>query len=136
MLNIFNAYLGFLFEKIGMHNYFYLILFGAMIYQDFKYTEMLYAFMIEEGFNRSQDYIEIGIKFCKQYIDQHFRSVLSTIKLTLTSIIMLIVNAMPASVKPYTDIVFGSLRSYHEQSQKEWERAYASQTESEVNATE
>ena len=112
IVNILHVYFGFLFNAAGVHNLFYLFLFCGMIIYDFKYSEMAYAFVIEEGFNHTQDYIELAISFVRENIDKHFASVWSAIKLTISSIVVMAIDALPKSVTPYTDLLFGSIKSY------------------------
>ncbi len=46
-----------------MQNIFFFVVYTVLLYDNFRFTEMLYTFMVEEGFNRSSTYIEAGRDF-------------------------------------------------------------------------
>lgn len=57
------SYFDFILSLVEMQNIFFFVVYTVLLYDNFKFTEMLYTFMIEEGFNRSSTYIEAGRDF-------------------------------------------------------------------------
>jgi len=41
-----------------MSSLFFVLVYTGLIYDDFRYTDMLYSFMIEEGFERSSEFLD------------------------------------------------------------------------------
>ena len=48
-----------------MQAVFFAMLYAALIFDNFRLTEMLYVFMVEEGFNRSADYLDMLIDLAR-----------------------------------------------------------------------
>lgn len=131
-MTIFQSYCGFLANAVEIGSIFYFILFTGLIIQDFRYSEMVYAFVFEEGFNRSEAHIELALGYIKNFVNQNFATVLNSIKLTLSSIFVLAIDMLPQSVKPYTDYLFTPIKNYRQKALDEWTLANQSQTDSEV----
>jgi len=56
---------------VGMQQLFFAVLFAVLIYENFRFTEIIYTFMVEEGFNRSSVYIEQAQSKVQEYMNSH-----------------------------------------------------------------
>lgn len=73
---------------------------------------MLYTFMVEEGFNRSSVYIEQASEMTSGYMNKNYAGVINYTKLTISSLIVLVLNAMPASIQPMLNLMFSGVQQY------------------------
>lgn len=87
--------------------------------------------MIEEGFNRSSAQIEIGLAMIREMVEKHQDGVLKYIKMTVFNIFTALLDLMPEKIKPYTDMMFVSIRAYNAAAMAEREAAYRTETETE-----
>ena len=92
LLGLLKYYLNFLLVLIEMENLFFVPLYTVLIYDNFKYSEFLYLFMVEEGFNRSSVAIEMVKQRIVAFFEENNNWVFEYIKLTLASIFTLILN--------------------------------------------
>jgi len=104
---------------IDMQSLFFFLLYTALLWQNFRYTELLYHFMVEEGFNRSSDTIEKCIDFLSNYINQNQSSAVKYVKLTVASITVMILKLMPSSVQPYLNMMFSGVENYQKKAMAE-----------------
>lgn len=81
-----------------MENVFFVPLYAVLIYDNFKYTEILYRFMIEEGFDRSSLYIEAVKQRVQEFAEKNNLAIFRYIKLTLASIFVMITNMLPQTI--------------------------------------
>jgi hypothetical protein len=96
-----------------MENVFFVPLYAVLIYDNFRYTEYLYTFMVEEGFDRSSLYIETVKQQMHEFGERNNLAIFGYIKLTLASIFVMITNMLPSSVQPYIKLMFAGVNSYH-----------------------
>ena len=115
MMNLIRTYFDVLLNMVEMQGYFFFIFYTVLLYDNFRFTEMLYHFMIEEGFNRSSTYIEKAIEVVKSYISENQLGILNYIKLNISSLFVLLMDNTPAAVKPYTELIFFRVRKYQQQ---------------------
>ena len=54
-----------------MQNLFFFIFYTALLYNNMQFTEMLYHFMVEEGFNKSGESIENITDLLQNYLNQN-----------------------------------------------------------------
>lgn len=112
ILQLVRSYCDYFLALVGMQSLFFSVMYQVLIYENFRFTEMCYTFFVEEGFNRSATYIEQFHSMLQTYINNHQNGVINYIKLSLSSVVVLVLNAMPASVQPMLNMVFSGVQSY------------------------
>lgn len=132
MINLTRSYGDFLLSMLQMQNWFFFIFYSVMLYENFRFTETLYHFMIEEGFNRSSEHIEKCIDIVQNYINKNYAGVLDYVKLTISSIVVMFLDMMPSNVQPFIKMFFSSVQTYHKKAMAEKQAAYDTQTETET----
>ena len=75
-----------------MQGLFFFIFWTVLLYDNFRFTEVLYAFMIEEGFNRSSSHIELVLDVINKYMNENYSGIIKYIKLCISGLIMFIVD--------------------------------------------
>ena len=104
--------LSFLLDAIEMKEPFFVLFYFVLIWDNFRYTEILFEFVVEEGFNRSSSTIEAVRTSIINYFNSHHQRLWETTKLTFASILVMILKIMPAQIKPVLDLVFGGVHRY------------------------
>lgn len=113
LVSLLKYYLNFLLVLIQMENVFFVPLYAVLIYDNFRYTEYLYTFMVEEGFDRSSLYIETVKQQMHEFGERNNLAIFGYIKLTLASIFVMTTNMLPSAVQPYIKLMFAGVNSYH-----------------------
>lgn len=109
---------------VDMQGLFFFIFWTVLLYDNFRFTEVLYAFMIEEGFNRSSSHIELVLDVINKYMNENYSGIIKYIKLCISGLIMFIVDLMPAKVKPLFKMVFSGVDEYNKKAMAERQAAY------------
>ena len=68
ILQILQSYFNFILAMIDVQSIFFAMLYTALLFDNFRLTEMLYVFMIEEGFNRSAAHLDKCVELVKTSI--------------------------------------------------------------------
>ena len=58
LVSLLQSYLSYLLELVEMKNLFFAPFYAVLLWDNFKYTEFVYEFMVEEGFDRCSSSIE------------------------------------------------------------------------------
>lgn len=127
LVTLLRSYLDWILSLLQMNDLFFFAFYTTLLYDNFHITEWLYTFMVEEGFNRSSEHIEMAIGLVQGYINKNWSGVISFVKLTLSSIVVQLLGYMPDSVQPILNMLFSGVKKY----QAEAKAAYETQTETE-----
>lgn len=112
MLTLLQTYLDYFLSMIDMQGWFFLILWTVLLYNNFQYTEVLYAFMVEEGFDRSSTHIEAVLGGIQTYMNDNYAGIISYIKLSVSSIVVLLLSFMPSQIQPVLNVMFSGVSQY------------------------
>ncbi len=69
LTQLIRSYFNWLLSRVGMQNLFFFIFYTALLYNNMQFTEMLYHFMVEEGFNKSGESIEKITDLLQNYLN-------------------------------------------------------------------
>lgn len=124
LVSLLRSYLDYLLSMVEMKGLFFFVFYTVLLYENFRVTEWLYTFMVEEGFNRSSEHIEMAIDAVQSYINKNYSGIINYIKLTISSIIVLLLGMMPAQVQPFLNMMFSGVQQYQKKAMAERQAAY------------
>ena len=97
-----------------MQSYFFLILYVALIFQDFKYAEFSYHFCLETGFKRNEEAISAAQKWVLAVWSENCSNWWMYSKKSLVAIFHMLSRFLPESVQAFTEPFFKGILSKYE----------------------
>lgn len=96
LIGILQNRLSFLLDAVEMKEPFFVLFYFVLLWDNFRYTEYLFEFIIEEGFNRTSGYIEAVRTGVADYFASNHARMYETLKLTVASITVMIIKITPS----------------------------------------
>ena len=108
-------YLSWVLDQLEMQDYFFIVLFIALIFQEFKYAEIAYHFCFETAFKRNEELIvnaRSGIlAMYKEYAHKWWAYLIKN----LVALGALISNLLPGPIKGFTNPIFERMMANYDQ---------------------
>mmetsp|Transcript_11479 Transcript_11479/g.15487 ORF Transcript_11479/g.15487 Transcript_11479/m.15487 type:complete len:185 (-) Transcript_11479:60-614(-) len=111
ILQILQRYFQFVLDSLEMQDYFFLVLFVALIFQEFKYAEFAYHFCFETAFKRNEEMISNARRsFMQMWRDNCSKWVLY-LKKNVVGLLSMLARLLPAPLQAFTLPFFEGLMS-------------------------
>jgi hypothetical protein len=74
LLELSQRWLSFVYDYLDVKQYLFVVVYGILIYDNFKYAELAYHFFIEELFYRNEVKFELMSQKLSSYFDSNWRT--------------------------------------------------------------
>ena len=95
-----------------MQDYFFMLFYGVLVFQDFKYADVIYHFAFEDFLLRNEDFIVKYRSIVNKWFEDNLSGILGMIKANIVGILKAISMRLPASVQPFVLPLFDTLSNY------------------------
>jgi hypothetical protein len=93
-------WLYFVFDYLDVTSYLFVILYAALIYENFKYAEAAYHYFIEELFFRNEQRFERLSSGMASYFDANWRTWFDYCIKAIVNLFQVFISFLPESVQP------------------------------------
>ena len=105
LLEIAQRWLYFVFEILDVQDYLFAILYGLLIFDNFKYSDLAYHFFVEELFLRNASRLEEVTGKFSSYFDANWRSCFDYVIKAFVNLFTVVISYLPESVQPIFNLV-------------------------------
>lgn len=88
-----------------------MVLYGVLIYENFKYAELAYHFFIEEMFYRNEQRFEAFSTKMSGYFDSNWRTWFDYAVASMVNLFQVMISFLPESVQPVLNMVVSTAGS-------------------------
>merc|ERR1712060_488714 len=114
ILEVMQRYFQFLLEQLDMQTYFFLVLYFALIFQEFKYAEFIYHFCLETTFQRNESLINSVRRSIMAVWRDNCSNLWVGIKRNMVAFCHMLTRFLPATVQSFTEPFFTKLLKSYE----------------------
>ena len=100
-----------------MQDYFFMLFYGVLVVQDFKYADLIYHFAFEDFLLRNESFIVKYRSIVNKWFEDNLSGIMGFIKANIVGIFKALSMCLPASVQPFVLPFFESLSNYQKKAE-------------------